>query len=410
MVDEKRKSPSSASGIAAVLGMELFVYAFFLAILLVPGAGIMVAGVLALIAVGLLLRRYPAWGARIRALFEANIKAAWIGAIIMILLIPFFLASSAYWLFIVIIAGLYLIACLGLNMQLGSTGMVNLAGAAFFAVGAYGAGLLALHLGWPAWLTIPLGALIAGLFSILLFIPVLKTKGHYLALVTIAFGFMVVILLDNMEWTGGPQGLKNIPLFSIAGYSFNSDINLGFITLPGYANFYFLLVVLILAVGITAQRIYDSWVGVTLSTIRDDEIAADTFGVRVNRWKLVVFSLGNFFIGLAGAYYAHLVGFISPPIFAFDKSLVMVSIVILGGMDSVFGVVLGALLLIILPEKLRVVQEYRFLIYGLVLIIMLIFRPRGLIPFKPRDYLDLIKLARPKRTVATGSDASEGGA
>jgi branched-chain amino acid transport system permease protein len=333
-----------------------------------------------------------------------------IGAIVLVLLVPFFIASSPYWLFIIITAGLFLIACLGLNLQLGSAGMVNLASAAFYAVGAYAAGMLALHWGWPAWLNLLAGALVAGAFSLLLFVPVLKTKGHYLALVTIAFQFMVVILLDNMEWTGGPQGLKNIPLFSFAGYSFNSDINLGFIKLPGYANFYYLLVLIIAAVVVASQRIYNSWVGVTLSTIRDDEIAAQTFGVRVNRWKLVIFFLGNCFIGLAGAYYSHLVGFISPPNFHFDKSLIMVSIVILGGMDNVTGVILGSLLLIILPEKLRVVQEYRFLIYGMVLIVMLIFRPRGLLPFQPRDFLDLIRNGRAKRPVAVGGESAEGGA
>jgi branched-chain amino acid transport system permease protein len=318
-------------------------------------------------------------------------------------------ASSPYWLYIIITAGLFLIACLGLNLQLGSAGMVNLASAAFYAVGAYAAGMLALHWGWPAWLNLLAGALVAGVFSLLLFVPVLKTKGHYLALVTIAFQFMVVILLDNMEWTGGPQGLKNIPLFSIAGYSFNNDINLGFIKLPGYANFYYLLVLIVVAVVVASQRIYDSWVGVTLSTIRDDEIAAQTFGVRVNRWKLVIFFLGNCFIGLAGAFYSHLVGFISPPNFAFDKSLIMVSIVILGGMDNVFGIILGSLLLIILPEKLRVVQEYRFLIYGMVLIIMLIFRPRGLLPFKPRDFVSLVKFGRAKRPVAVPGESTGGG-
>ena len=137
---------------------------------------------------------------------------------------------------------------------------------------------------------------------------------------------------------------------------------------------------------IIANRIYQSWVGVTLATIRDDEIAAQTSGVEVNKWKLIAFSFGNFFIGIAGAFYAHMVGFISPPNFVFEKSLVMVSIVILGGMDNVAGVVLGALLLILLPEKLRFISDYRFLIYGLVLIVMLIFRPRGILPFKARGY------------------------
>jgi branched-chain amino acid transport system permease protein len=214
----------------------------------------------------------------------------------------------------------------------------------------------------------------------------MKTKGHYLALVTIAFQFIVVILLDNLEFTGGPQGLKNIPLFSLVGYSFNTEVNLFGLTFPTYVNFYFLMVVLAVVTVIIANRIYQSWVGVTLATIRDDEIAAKTSGVEINKWKLIAFSVGNFFIGLSGAFFAHMVGFISPPNFGFEKSLVMVSIVILGGMDNVAGVILGAILLILLPEKLRFISDYRFLIYGMVLMLMLIFRPRGILPFRVRDY------------------------
>ncbi len=408
MADENQRSQTGPLKTVTVLGIEVVIYALFLALLLMPGGEILIVEVLLLLAALFYLRRNPALRTQIQELFAANARAAWIGGIAMMLLVPFFVASSPYWLFIIIIAGLFLVACLGLNLQLGSTGMVNLAPAAFYAVGAYTAGLLALGWGLPAWITLPAGAIMAGLFSAFLFIPVLKTTGHYLALVTLAFQFMVTILLDNMEWTGGPQGLKNIPLFSIAGYSFNTDINLGFIVLPAYANFYYLMLLIVAAVGIASLRIYNSWVGVTLSTIRDDEIAAQTFGVQVNRWKLIIFSLGNCFIGLAGAFYSHLVGFISPPNFAFDKSLVMVSVVILGGMDNVFGVVLGSLLLIILPEKLRVVQEYRFLIYGVVLIVMLIFRPRGLLPFKPRDFSDLVEAAKRKRAIPAGSEAAEG--
>jgi ABC-type branched-subunit amino acid transport system permease subunit len=396
-------------GAGIVLAMEVLVYALFLALLLMPGGGILIAEVLILVAALFFLKRRPHLAGWVQGLFAANRRAAWIGGAILALIMPFFLTSSPYWLFIIITAGLFLVACLGLNLQLGSGGMVNLASAAFYGVGAYSAGLLALSLGWPAWLTLPAGALMAALFSGLLFVPVLKTKGHYLALVTIAFQFMVTILLDNMEWTGGPQGLKNIPLFSIAGYSFNNPIDLGFIVLPRYANFYYLLFLIVVGVGVASQRIYNSWVGVTLSTIRDDEIAAQTFGVQVDRWKLVIFSLGNCFIGLAGAFYSHLVGFISPPNFTFEKSLVMVSIVILGGMDNVFGVALGSLLLIILPEKLRVVQDYRFLIYGLVLIIMLIFRPRGLIPFSSRDFRDLVSPPKKERAAPVVTEATEGG-
>jgi branched-chain amino acid transport system permease protein len=396
-------------GGALVLGLEIALLAFVLLTLLLPGLETLIAAVVLVVAALLYLRRNQALTGLLRELFAAHTRAAWIGAIGLVLLIPFFVISSPYWLFSIITAMLFIVACLGLNLQLGSGGMMNLASAAFYGVGSYTAGMLALRAHWPAWIALLAGALVAGLFSIFLFIPVLKTKGHYLALVTIAFQFMVTILLDNMEWTGGPQGLKNIPLFSLAGYSFNRPIDLGIVVLPHYANYYYLLALITAAVAIICQRLYHSWVGLTLSTIRDDEIAAQTFGVRVNRWKLAIFSLGNCFIGLAGGFYALMVGFISPPNFTFEKSLVMVSVVILGGMDNVFGVIVGALLLVLLPEKLRVVQDYRFLIYGLILIIMLIFRPRGLIPFQPRDYAGLAGATRPGRADRADHSSAQGG-
>jgi ABC-type branched-subunit amino acid transport system permease subunit len=388
-------------GIILVLAIEVILFALFMALFLVEGGWILIGEIVLGAAVMYLLRKNRAAGKRLQELFSEHKIFAWIGLFILLILVPYFLRSSAYWLFVLINAGMFLVAGIGLNLQLGSTGMMNLAGSAFMAFGAYTAGLLAINFGWPSWATLLAGALVTGLFSIFLFIPVQKTKGHYLALVTIAFQFMVIILAENMDWTGGPQGLKNIPLLSFFGYSFNNELNLGFVTLPKYANYYYLLIAIIGVILIAANRIYNSWVGVTLTTIRDDEVAAQTNGVRVNYWKLIIFVLGNCLIGLSGAYFAHLIGFISPPNFSFDRSLVMVSIVILGGMDSIAGIVLSAVLLIVLPEKLRFIQNIRFLVYGLVLIVMLIFQPRGIIPFVPRDYKALLsRLKVPKKTLA----------
>lgn len=385
------RQASSGSSLALVLGVEILIFALVMALFLVNAGWFLAVEVLLVVGLIVLAQRKPEISRRIRTAFKEDRIASWAGIAVLLIIVPFLLRASPYWLFILITAGLYIIAGLGLNLQLGSTGMMNLASAAFMAFGAYTAGLLSLNFGWPTGLTLIMGALVTGLFSILLFIPVLKTKGHYLALVTIAFQFMVVILVENMDWTGGPQGLKNIPLFNFFGYSFNSDIKLFGLTLHHYTNYYFFMLVLVGLVALVCHRIYHSWVGVTLSTIRDDEVAAKTNGVQVNYWKLVIFVLGNCFIGLSGAFYSHMVGFISPPNFQFDKSLVIVSIVILGGMDNIFGVILGAILLIVLPEKLRVIQDYRFMIYGLVLVVMLILQPKGIIPFQPRDYKALLK-------------------
>lgn len=384
--DPTIKKPSTTAGIATVLGLEWGIFLLFLALIVFQGGWILGVEIILVAAALYYLSQNPAVKQTITDSFQTHRGVAMAGAAVALLIFPFTMYKNAYWLYNVVIALSFIVATLGLNLQLGTGGMVNLAGAAFYGVGAYTAGLLALSWGWPPWLAMLSGGVVTAISSIFLFVPVMKTKGHYLALVTIAFQFIVVILLDNLEFTGGPQGLKNIPLFSLFGYSFNSEVHLFGLTFPTYVNFYFLAVVIAMATIIIANRIYQSWVGVTLATIRDDEIAAQTSGVEVNKWKLIAFSFGNFFIGIAGAFYAHMVGFISPPNFVFEKSLVMVSIVILGGMDNVAGVVLGALLLILLPEKLRFISDYRFLIYGLVLIIMLIFRPRGILPFKAREY------------------------
>lgn len=405
MTDSNRSKLAGPLGIPVILLIEAVAFFLIMAIFLVKGGWILIAEVILGAFILVLLNRIPAIKSTLKEAFSAHktISMVWLG--ILLLLPPFLLVKSAYWLFVVINAIMFIIACLGLNLQLGSTGMMNLAGAAFMAFGAYTAGLLALNAGWPSWATLLAGALVTGLFSIILFIPVLKTKGHYLALVTIAFQFMVVILVENVEFTGGPQGLKNIPYLTFFGYSFNDAIELGFITLHKYSNYYYLVLALAAIVALVCQRIYKSWVGVTTATIRDDEVAARTNGVRINFWKVVIFVLGNCFIGLAGAFFAHLIGFISPPNFVFDRSLVMVSIVILGGMDNVVGIILGSILLVTLPEKLRVIQEYRFLIYGLLLIIMLIFKPKGLIPFLPRDYKDLLAKAKTKMNAPKASKA-----
>jgi branched-chain amino acid transport system permease protein len=385
------------SSLPLIIGIEILAYALFMSLFLIEGGWILILVVALIIAAVFLFRRNPELREKIVSAFNANKKAAGICFLLLLLLVPVVLKSSPYWLFMLVTAGLYVMAGLGLNLQLGSTGMMNLASAAFMAFGAYSAGLLALDLGISPPITLIAGSVITGLFSILLFVPVLKTKGHYLALVTIAFQFMVVILLDNLEFTGGPQGLKNIPPFQIFNYDFSKPIDLGFTTFHFYTNYYYLMLLFVALLAFASVRIYHSWVGVTLSTIRDDEVAAKTSGVQINKWRLLIFVIGNCFIGLSGAFYAHMVWFISPPNFTFEKSLVLVSIVILGGMDNIIGIIVGSLLLVLLPEKLRVIQDYRFLIYGLVLVIMLIFRPKGIIPFKVRENARIIKSWLSKR-------------
>src|SRR5439155_718903 len=196
--------------------------------------------------------------------------------------------------------------------------------------GGYAVGLLTVAGGWPAWLAVLVGPWAAVLVGTILFVPILKTRGHYLALVTIAFVFIFNILVNNLEFTGGPQGIKNIPTLSLGGYAFTTRPALAGVELPAHANFYYAALVMAGLTTWVLRRLHDSWLGLVLNTLRDDEIAARCCGVSVTRGKLLAFSIGNFFIGLGGAFYAVVVGFVSPPDFDFGYSLVMLSVIIIG--------------------------------------------------------------------------------
>lgn len=358
---------------------------------------------LALIGGTLLYTRiYKKQSGSIKALFTSNRPTVLIILVLLLLLYPIvspiIIPQSTYWTLILIQTGIYIMVALGLNMQLGSTGMMNLAAAAFYGVGAYTAGMLALKLNWPALITIPVAGIVTALVSLVLFLPVYKTKGHYLALVTLAFGYMLALAADNIEFIGGPQGLKNIPSINLLGYDFLSKVgNLHF-----YTNYYYLVLVLVILTIVIFHRFFNSWIGLTLSYIRDDEPAAKGCGVNSNRWKLLSLTTGCFFMGVAGAIYAHMIGFISPPNFQFTQSLLIVSIVIIGGMDNILGVIVGAIILVIIPEKFRVITEYRVMLYGILIVVTLLFRPRGLMPFGARKYDASLLSARNEKEVPDG--------
>jgi branched-chain amino acid transport system permease protein len=318
--------------------------------------------------------------------FERQRTTALIGGAVLALALPFPLSASPYWTFVATLALIYITIGQGLNLQIGSAGLINLAGAAFAGLGGYSVGLLTVSAGWPSWLAVLVGPLVAVTIGAVLFVPILKTRGHYLALVTIAFVFIFNTLMNNLEFTGGPQGIKNIPTLRLAGYAFTSRPTPFGVPLPAHANFYYAAQVMAAVATWVTRRLYDSWLGLVLNTLRDDEIAAKCCGISITRGKLVAFSIGNFFIGLGGAFYAVLVGFVSPPDFDFGYSLIMLSVIIIGGVDSIPGVILGACLLVPLPERFRFLHEYRLLLYGLVIVMMLLYRPRGLWPAAVRRY------------------------
>ncbi|MCD6477538.1 MAG: branched-chain amino acid ABC transporter permease [Candidatus Aenigmarchaeota archaeon] len=378
-----------------IILVEIVAFFLFLFFLKIESIWIVIAAILLAILIYFLSKIYKE---KFRALIElfSRYQNFAIGVLFILLIIypfisPLIITHSTYWMLILIQTGIYIMIALGLNFQLGSTGMMNLATAAFYGIGAYTAGLLALKLGWTALLTIPLGGLAAAFAGLLLVIPIYRTKGHYLALVTLAFGFMLVLAADNIEIIGGPQGLKNIPPVNIFGYNFLTEIG----SLHFYTNYYYLVLAIL---GITIfifARLFNSWIGLTSAYIRDDEPAAKGCGININLRKLLVFVFGNFFMGVAGAIYAHMIGFISPPNFQFAQSLLIVAIVIIGGMDNILGVIVAAILLVVFPEKLRVVTEYRIFLYGILLVVTLILRPRGILPFGPRKYdSSILKFAR----------------
>lgn len=296
------------------------------------------------------------------------------------------LYESHFALLMLATVALYVTASLGLTIQFGYAGIVNFAGAAFFGVGCYTTAVLAVHTPLPHLVVIAASGLVAALIGSVLILPILRTRGHYAALITIAFGILFKTFLEVNDTLGGPQGLK-VPGMTLLGWSFNDPIRITeSLEASFYLNYVALSVMLATLAFVLVKRLERSWIGLNFDAVRLDETAAAVFGIGVARWKIVAFTLGNFLAGIAGAVYAMMIGFIAPNSFTFGDSLILVSIVILGGLGNPLGVIPAAMLLLVLPEKLQVIQEYRFLLYAVLVILILLFRPEGLLPRRLRDY------------------------
>ena len=289
------------------------------------------------------------------------------------------------------------VACLGLNVQFGYAGVVNFAGASFFGVGGYTAAVLSQGTGVPHLLVILAGGLAAALAGCVLILPVLRTRGHYAALVTIAFALLFRTFLEVNDSLGGPQGLR-VPELRIGPWRFNEPISyapafglrpyageagsllLGPFEASFLLNYVGLALVLAALSFALVVRVERSWVGVALDAVRLDETSAAAFGIPIGRAKITAFTLGNFLTGMAGAVSAHMVGYIAPNNYSFGESLILVSILLLGGLGNPWGLPVAAAIVIVLPEELQVIQEYRFLLYAALVILILLFRPNGLVP------------------------------
>jgi len=301
---------------------------------------------------------------------------------------------------------LYIILAIGLNIVVGYAGLLDLGYIAFYALGAYlfawlGSPHFGLHL--PFWVILPLGALLAGLFGVLLGAPTLRLRGDYLAIVTLGFGEIIRIFLNNLNApvniTNGPQGINLIDPIRLGDFSLGSTQAVFGITLYSPYLYYYLFLAFTLATVFIAMRLQDSRIGRAWAAIREDEVAAAAMGVNTRNVKLLAFAMGAMFGGVAGGLFASFQGFISPESFHLLESIMILCMIVLGGMGHIPGVILGAVLLTVLPEALRHLGDWqrawlgevvvdpsdlRMLLFGFALVLMMIYRPAGLIPSRQR--------------------------
>lgn len=311
------------------------------------------------------------------------------------------------WVRIIDFALLYVMLALGLNIVVGFAGLLDMGYIAFYAVGAYTYALLSsphfgLHL--PFYITIPLGALCAALFGLLLGTPVLRLKGDYLAIVTLGFGEIIRIFMNNLNQpvniTNGPQGINRIDPIQLGGLSLGRTLEIGAVTVPVTWLYYYLFLLLSILVVVMARRLQQSRIGRAWVALREDQVAAAAMGINIRNIKLLAFSLGAMSGGIAGGLFAAFQGFISPESFGLMESIMILAMVVLGGMGHIPGVILGALVLTIVPEVLRDVigplqmhtlgrlivdpENARQLLFGLALVLMMLLRPAGMWPSKRR--------------------------
>jgi branched-chain amino acid transport system permease protein len=326
-----------------------------------------------------------------------------------LLLAPFAVGhvGGPAWVRVLDFALLYIMLALGLNIVVGFAGLLDLGYIAFYAVGAYVYALLAsphfgLHL--PLWALLPIGALVAALFGVLLGAPVLRLRGDYLAIVTLGFGEIIRIFLNNLNApiniTNGPQGIARIDPLAIGSFKFTQTHTLFGITFSGVHLHYYLFLALALAIIFVCIRLEDSRIGRAWLAIREDEVAARAMGINTRNVKLLAFAMGATFGGVAGGLFSGFQGFVSPESFILMESIVVLCAVVLGGMGHIPGVILGAVILATLPELLRYTilpaQDYlfgrqlvdpevlRMMLFGLALVLVMLFRPAGLWPSQVR--------------------------
>ncbi|WP_178131024.1 branched-chain amino acid ABC transporter permease [Reyranella sp. CPCC 100927] len=341
-----------------------------------------VAGIFTIVA--LPASRNAAW--RGLAILQAHPRAAVAACAIGAVLLPIFLHNDGYWIHVLSIAMIFAIMAIGLNVHLGEIGLVNLGYAGLFAVGAYASTLLS-QAGAPFWLATLFAMTVCWTTGGLLGFFSVRTSGDYFALVTLGFGLIVQQLIINLTWlTQGNNGITNIPAVSMLGHTSKMPIDLGIVRLVPETNFFYLCLVALCGSLVLARHYQKVWIGRMWTALRQDAIGVSCFGLDVPRFKILTVAFGSMFAGLAGSLFAHEIGFISPDDFTLLHSVEVLASVILGGIGNLFGVTVGAIILSVAPEKLRFLGDYRLLMYGAMLVVLLIYRPLGLLPDPRRRF------------------------
>jgi branched-chain amino acid transport system permease protein len=289
--------------------------------------------------------------------------------------------TGGYLLNVLVFVGINTMLAIALNLLLGYAGQISLGHAGFFGLGAYLSGILTATYGWNPWIAMPLSALLVGGLAFLIGFPILKLKGHYLAMATLGLGIIIYIVFnETVDLTGGPSGLSGIPNLTIGSYAFDSDV-----------KNYYLIWGITLGTILLTLNLANSRVGRALRAVHDSEVAARVVGVNARLLKVQIFALSALISSIAGSLYAHTMTFISPASFGFNFSVELLTMVVIGGLGSIYGSFLGAALLTLLPEFLRAAHDYDIIIYGALLMLMVMFMPGGLVRGIPDLFRKLFK-------------------
>jgi branched-chain amino acid transport system permease protein len=370
-----------------VVVVELLAFALFLVGIAVDDPGEFLGFFVALTAAGAALASMGVFKGLAGPFYRLAAFAIGLLAVLL-LLFPFTQSGNTFWIQVTAQAGLFVLAALGLNIVVGSAGLLDLGYVAFFGIGAYTAALTGnalltnvnFHIPFPIVLLV-VAPLVTAFFGVLLGAPTLRLRGDYLAIVTLGFGEIVRITLNNADpITRGPNGISSIPDPAVGTWSLSDGFSVGGFEISGNGMYLYVELLLIAIVLATIYRLNDSRIGRAWVAVREDEVAAASMGINTTVIKLLAFAAGAFFAGMAGAVNAHLLTQVSPDSYTFPISVLILAMVVLGGIGNPPGVALGAIILTFLPEKLRAFSDIRFLVFGFALVLIMRFRPEGLLP------------------------------